>query len=104
MAMDMNDQNLLTNVIGQDFVLAEVKYHFKCLTYYRNEYCNHKNAQLSEESTGPGMRYGNTAINYQQCKSKAFIDLYQYVMSELRKGETTFGRADLKAKCQDNLK
>ena len=52
MAMDMNDQNLLTKVIGQDFVSDEVKYHFKCLTYYRIEYRNYKNAQLSEESTG----------------------------------------------------
>ena len=38
----------LTKVLGQDFVSAEVKYHYKCLTYYRNEYRKMHSYQKSQ--------------------------------------------------------
>ena len=41
MATQMSDTNLLGKLAGGDLVALEVKYHFTCLTKYRNQYWSH---------------------------------------------------------------
>ncbi len=41
MATEMNDTSLLVKLADGDLVAIEAKYHFACLTKYRNRYRSH---------------------------------------------------------------
>ena len=75
-------------------LLAGIKYHFKCLTLYRNKYSQF---QLP--------RHNNTGtIHYQQSKAMAYSEIFIFIGSQLRDGITEFSRSDLKTKCEEILK
>ena len=47
MATQMSDTNLLGKLAGGDLVALEAKYHFTCLTKYRNQYRSHIRSDTS---------------------------------------------------------
>ena len=63
MASDMNNHDLITKLSGGDFVAIEAKYHFLCITKYRN--CYH--SYLREKNK-------NTDFRYEQAKARAFTE------------------------------
>ena len=47
MATQMSDTNLLGKLAGGDLVALEAKYHFTCLTKYRNQWQSHIRSDTS---------------------------------------------------------
>ena len=41
MINQLQDKELLSRVVGGDLIAMDVKYHLKCLTNLRNQYCSH---------------------------------------------------------------
>ena len=80
MATAMGDRDLLLKLSEGDLVAIEAKYHFSCLSKYRNEYRAHVRASASSSS------------NYYQCsadnkaKALAFAELVAYIESMIEEG------------------
>ena len=75
MASDMNDHDLLTKLSGGTFVAIEAKYHFPCITKYRNSYRSY----LREKNK-------NTDFRYEQAKARAFTELILYIECGIEEG------------------
>ena len=81
---------------NRDVAAAEMKYHFECLTSYRNQYRSY----LRQHS-----RIDDATIHYQQCKMAAHHELYLFMMLELKIGVIIeFSRQLLKEKREESLK
>ena len=78
MATEMDDTEILEQISSGDLVALEAKYHFICLTKYRNKYqtfCRQKDRGIS---SGRAMR------------ARAFIEIIANIESELEDGVKTF--------------
>ena len=95
MATAMGDRDLVVKLSEGDLVAIEAKYHFSCLSKYRNEYRAHVRASASSSS------------NYYQCsadnKAKA-LALVAYIESMIEEGNQIFNQSDLHASYQNCLK
>ena len=93
MASDMNDHDLLTKLSGGDFVAIEAKYHFPCITKYRNRYCSY----LREKNN-------NTDFRYEQAKARAFTELILYIECGIEEGTYLFKVKELRDLYENPLK
>ena len=93
MASDMNDDDLLTKLSGGDFVAIEAKYHFPCITKYRNRYRSY----LPEKNK-------NTDFRYEQAKARAFTELISYIECGIEEGTYLFNVKELRDLYENRLK
>ena len=76
MAVDLQDTILLARISGGDLVAIEGKYHYKCLSDYKNRHRSHiraLHASSSKVEDGPLL-------------ARAFAELVDYVESNLENG------------------
>ena len=64
----MQDNALLTKISGGDLVAIEAKYHFSCLSEYRNRHCSYLHKKSKEVD-----------IDYERVKAGAFVEVVSYV-------------------------
>ena len=79
MASDMNDHDLLTKLSGGDFVATEAKYHFPCITKYRNRYRSY----LREKNKNTDFRYEQAkyhTLNVGLNKGHTYLRLKNYAI------------------------
>ena len=95
MIAEMNDNDIRERLPNLDFIAAETKYHFSCLTSYRNKY-----RHFMEHRNNPN----EGSIHYQQCKAAAYHELFTFMANELRNGVSEFSRQELKKQCEDSMK
>ncbi len=84
MATEMNDTDLLVKMADGDLVAIEAKYHFACLTKYRNRYRSH-------------VRRGSSPANeaLKRAKATAFAKTVSYIASALEDGTYIFRVAEV---------
>ena len=84
MAIELDDTELLGRISGGDCVAIEAKYHFFCLTDYRNRYRS-------------SVREKNRVIDtdYERAKARAFVELVSYIEGALEDGTYLFKVKDL---------
>ena len=68
MVNDMQDNALLTKISGGDLVAIEAKYHFSCLSEYRNRHRSYFRKKSEEVDT-----------DYEKAKARAFVEVVSYV-------------------------
>ena len=68
MANDMQGNALLTKISGGDLVAIEAKYHFSCLSEYRNQHRSYLRKKSKEVD-----------IDYERVKARAFVEVVSYV-------------------------
>ena len=88
MAADMNDMEMLIKISGGDLVALEAKYHFDCLSKYRNRYRAHVR---SLEGTSTGELYSFE----KRAKARAFAELVAFIDTALEESNYVFKLADL---------
>ena len=94
MVAEMHDDVVQDRLPNRDFAAAEMKYHFECITSYRNQYRSY----LRQHS-----RKDDATVHYQQCKMVAHHELYLFMVLELQIGVIEFSRQLLKKKCEESL-
>ena len=68
MTNDMQDNALLAKISGGDLVVIEAKYHFFCLSEYRNRHGSYLRKKSKEVDT-----------DYERVKARAFVEVVSYV-------------------------
>ena len=81
MVAEMHDDVVQDRFPNRDVAAAEMKYHFECLTSYRNQYRSYLHS-----------RKDDATIHYQQCKMAAHHELYLFMELELKIGVIEFSR------------
>ena len=79
MADNMEDTEILAQILTGDLVALDVKYHFTCLTRYRNRYRSFCRQKGNEDST-------NTKI----ARAQAFVELVNTMEDEIEDGTYSF--------------
>ena len=81
MAMDMQDEDLMSKVVLRDLIADDRKYHLDCYTKYKNKY----RSFLTEiDPICASQRYIKNKIN--MIKARAFIELASYIETEVENG------------------
>ncbi len=94
MAQEMCDSEMLVKISGGvDLAAIEGKYHFSCLTNYRNRYHAFCRAQTSQSSNSLE----------KQLKAQAFAELVMHVENDIEKGTGVFKLADLHASYEERI-
>ncbi len=95
MATEMGDSTLLVNIGGIDLVALEAKYHFHCLSKYRNSYCVHLRSKACSSSS----------LDYleKRARARVFAEVIEYVHTSLENGTQSFQLAELHAIYQEQL-
>lgn len=94
MATDMDDMDMLVKISGGDLVALEAKYHFNCLSHYRNRYRAH---MRSLESTSKLNSFEKRA------KARAFAELIAHIDTALEEGNYAFKLAELHGMYENRL-
>lgn len=79
MATSMEDTEILARISSGDLVALEAKYHFTCLTTYRNKYrsyCRQKNH--------------DNILDANMAKARAFVEIVAKIESDIDDGTHTF--------------
>ena len=97
MATAMGDQDLLVKLAGGDLVAIEAKYHFNCLSKYRNRYRAHvragtsvSNSQHSADSRAKAQAFAETIADIENMIEEGnqilkLTDLYAMYVKRSRK-------------------
>ena len=93
MAIELDDTDLLGRISGGDCVAIEARYHFSCLTDYRNRYRSSVREKTREIDT-----------DYERAKARAFVELVSYIEGALEDGTYLFKVKDLWYLLQNRLK
>ena len=96
MATQMSDTNLLGKQAGGDLVALETKYHFTCLTKYRNQYRSH-----IQSGASPNNLQVNTA--QKRAKAMAFANIVPFIDNSLKDGVYIFTLPEVHKTYQDCL-
>ncbi len=86
MATEMNDMEMLVKISGSDLVALEAKYHFHCLSRYRNRHRAHMRSLK-----------GASKLNFfeKRAKARAFAELVSFINSALEEGNYVFKLVEL---------
>ena len=93
MANDMQDNDLLTKVSGGDLVAIDAKYHFSCLSEYRNRHRSYLRKESKEVDT-----------DYERVKARAFVEVVSYVEGAIEDELYMFKVKELRCLYQKRLK
>ena len=93
MANDMQDNALLTKISGGDLVAIEAKYHFSCLSEYRNRHLSYLRKKSKEVD-----------IDYERVKARAFVEVVSYVEAAIEGELYMFKVKELRCLYQKRLK
>ena len=93
MASEMDDNEMLMKLSSGDLVPIEAKYHFSCLTKYRNRYRSY----LHDKNK-------TTDERYEQAKARAFVELISYIECDIGEGTYLFIVKELRDMYQNQLK
>ena len=93
MANDMQDNALLTEISGGDLVAVEAKYHFSCLSEYRNRHRSYLCKKSKEVDT-----------DYERVKARAFAEVVSYVEAAIEDKLYMFKVKELRCLYQKRLK
>ena len=93
MASEMDDNEMLTKLSSGDLVAIEAKYHFSCLTKFRNRYRSY----LPEKNK-------TTIEKYEQAKARTFVELIPYIECAIEEGAYLFKVKELHEMYQNRLK
>lgn len=96
MATEMEDMDLMMKLSEGDLVAIEAKYHFNCLSRYRNHYRSHLRARSDLSSSLHSMD--------KKAKARAFAELVSHIESCLEEDTNIFKLADLHSIYQDRLR
>lgn len=96
MATAMGDKNLLVKLSGGDLVAIEAKYHFNCLSDYRNRYRAHLRAGASSSNS--------PCLADSRAKAQAFAEMAADIESMIEEGNQIFKLTDLHAIYEDRLR
>ena len=90
---EMDDNEMLTKISNGDLVAIEAKYHFSCLTKYRNRYRSY-------------LREKNKTTNeaYEQAKARTFVELLSYIECAIEESTYLFEVKALRDMYQNQLK
>lgn len=92
MATEMGDKDLLVKLSGGDLVAIEAKYHFKCLSNYRNRYRAYLRAGTSSSSLADS-----------RAKAQAFAEMVADIESMIEEGNHILKLTDLHAIYEERL-
>ena len=84
MATTMEDTDILARISSGDLVALEAKYHFTCLTKYRNRYRSYCRQNNHDDT-----------VNTKMAKARALVETLNKIESELGDGTHTFQLNDL---------
>ena len=95
-ATQMSDTNLLGKLAGGDLMVLEAKYHFTCLTKYRNQYWSHIRS---------GASLNNLHVNTAQKRAKAMAlaNIVSFIENSLKEGVYVFTLSEVHKTYQDCL-
>ena len=93
MANDMQDNALLTKISGGDLVAIEAKYHFSCLSEYRNRHRSYLRKKSKEVD-----------IDYERVKAREFVEVVSYVEAAIEGELYMFKVKELRCLYQKQLK
>eukprot|EP00794_Sanderia_malayensis_P019363 gene19363-21283_t len=79
MISDLNDTEMLAKISGGDFVAMELKYHFTCLSNYRNR---HQAFMRSQEKVA--------SSDLQRAKARSMVELLSFVKASIEHGTNLF--------------
>ena len=94
-ATEMEDLDLLMKLSERDLIAIEAKYHFNCLSRYRNRYRSHLRARSDLSSS--------LHSTDKKAKARAFAELILYIESCLEEDTNIFKLADLYSIFKDRL-
>ena len=85
MATELQDTSLLARISGGDLIAIEAKYHFNCLSTFKNKY---RSAQRSQN---------NLTINQEDelIQAQVFTDLISYIEESIESGNFIFKLSEL---------
>ena len=93
MASEMGHNEMFAKLSSGDLVATEAKYHFSCLTKYRNQYRSY----LREKNK-------TTDERYEQAKARTFVELVSYIECAIEEGTYLFKIKELLDMYQNRLK
>lgn len=85
MAIELQDSSLLARISGGDLIAIEAKYHFSCLSTFKNRYRSAQRAQ-------------NSSTNSQEdelIQAQVFADLILYIEESIESGNFIFKLSEL---------
>ena len=86
MITEINDATLIPKVSGVDLIVAEAKYHLKCLTDLRNRYRSQLTRKRQESCEKGDERL---------VESRAFIELVEYIENSVENNKLLFTLSEL---------
>ena len=87
MATEMCDTALLTKLAEGDLVAIEAKYHFNCLSRYRNQYRGYLRAKADSSRS--------LQLADKKAKARAFAELISYIETALEEDTHIFKLSEL---------
>ena len=95
MATEMCDTALLTKLAEGDLVAIEAKYHFNCLSRYRNQYRGYLRAKADSSRS--------LQLADKKAKARAFAELISYIETALEEDTHIFKLSELHAAYLERL-
>ena len=94
MAEDLQDTTLMAKLSGGDLIAIEAKYHYNCLSSYKNRYRSYIRSLESSD---------NNKIEEKLMQARAFAELVCYIESSVEDGDYIFKLSNLHTLFKDRL-